>query len=142
MNGRTAISAVVVMMVTGSGCGDTQPCSTCPPIEGTWFLQYLAPEQACDGGTPAAPPSTLAFTREGSVLHTAVDGVALGGTLYDTYQFSLNGQMLGSSGLISLRGTYKPASGPDAGDEGLVGGLLTRESSACLETRRFTGARY
>lgn len=125
-----------------AGCTDAMPCSTCPPIEGTWFLQYLAPDFPCDGGMPAAPPPTVSFTREGSVLRSAIDGIALTGTLYDTYDFSLNGQMPGGGEVVSMRGTYKPASRSDAGDDTLVGGRLSRDRSDCRDDRRFTGARY
>lgn len=125
-------------------CTDSQPCadSACPPMEGTWFFQYITPDFPCDGGTAPTPPMTVSFTREGSVLRSAIDGVQISGTVYDTFDFSLNGQLPGGGMTINMRGTFKPASRADAGDDTLYNGRLARSTSACTDDRRFTGARY
>ena len=131
-----------VLLLLAMSCTDSQPCADCPPVEGTWFLQYIAPDFPCDGGVLAAPPATVAFTREGSVMRGAIEGVQVSGTLYDTYDFSLNGQLPGGGLTISMRGRYNPSTRADAGDETLYDGRLLRSTAACRDDRRFTGARY
>jgi hypothetical protein len=133
---------MILMAVAVASCDDTQPCSTCPAVEGIWFLQYLAPTFPCDGGTPPAPAGMVQIMREGSVLHSALDGIALGGTLYDTNVLTLSGQMLGGGELVSMRALYVAGSRPDAGNDRLLEGRLTRESSGCSEERQFTGAKF
>ena len=132
----------IVLMLLLTGCPGEAPCTDCPPIEGTWFLQYLAPDFPCDGGTPAAPPMTVSITREGSVLRSAMDGIPLTGTLYEGFEFSLNGQSTPIDELVSMRGIFRPATTADGGDSQLYDGLLTRDLGACHDRRRFTGARY
>ena len=132
-------SLLVLLLVA---CPDAQPCVQCPPVEGVWFLQYLVPDFPCDGGALPAPAPTVQFTREGSVLRGAIDGVALSGSVYDTFDFTLNGQKPGGGLSISLRGKYNPASRADAGDETIYDGRLLRSTSQCSDDRRFTGARY
>ena len=131
----------LAILLLAVSCSEGQPCTDCPPIEGTWFLQYVAPDFPCDGGTLAAPQMTVSFTREGSVVRAAIDGVQLNGTLYDSYDFSLSGQMPGGSLFVQVRGIYT-ASGADAGGETLTSGRLARSTNACREDRRFTGTRY
>ena len=135
--------AVRLLLLVVAGCpGDGSPCVSCPAIEGVWFVQYLAPDFPCDGGTPGAPANTLQLTREGSMVRSVIDGIAVSGTLYDTFDFTLNGQMPGGGETISLRATYKPPSKADAGDSQLVSGRLGRITGACDDERRFTGARF
>jgi hypothetical protein len=135
--------ATIWMLLAATACTNAQPCSTCPPIEGVWFLQYVAPVFPCDAGTPLpTPPNALQLQREGSVLRSVLDGIELTGTLYDTYDFTLNGQALGGGETVSMRALYRPASNPDAGDEQLLEGRLTRDTEACSEQRTFTGARF
>lgn len=136
------LSVAVSLSTALLSCTDSQPCSDCPPMEGTWFFQYLAPDFPCDAGVLADPPATVSFTREGSVMRSAIDGIQLSGTLYDTFEFSLNGQMPGGGLTISMRGSYKPSTRSDAGDETLYSGRLARSTDRCRDDRRFTGARY
>ena len=132
-----------VMLVPLAACNDNQPCTTnCPAIEGVWFLQYIAPVFPCDGGSAGEPPATVAFSREGSVVRGAIDGVEVRGTVYDTFDFTLNGTSPDGARNVSLRGRYKPATGSDSGDETLYDGTLIRSTNACRDDRRFTGARY
>ena len=125
-----------------ASCTNAQPCVDCPAVWGVWFLQYVAPDFPCDAGTPADPPTTVSFTQEGSVLRAAIDGVQVVGTLFDTYDFTLSGQLPGGNTLVTVRGTYLPGSTADAGNERLQNGVLVRSTGACRDDRRFTGARY
>jgi hypothetical protein len=88
------------------------------------------------------PSNTLQLNREGSVLRSVVDDVSLTGTLYDTYDFSLNGGPALKQQTVSMRGRYRPESKADAGDEQLVEGTLTRDRPGCFETRRFYARRF
>jgi hypothetical protein len=134
--------AIAVLLLTAA-CTDAQPCtSNCPPVEGVWFLQYLAPELPCDGGTAAAPPTTVSFTRQGSVLKGAIDGIELNGTIYDSFDLTLHGQMIGGGETISVSAHYKAGATGDAGSDQLTDGRLSRETSGCRDSRRFTGARF
>lgn len=138
--------AKMLLLVPGltlAACSNNQPCSgSCPRLEGVWFLQYVAPVFPCDGGTAGDPPMTVSFTREESVLRAAIDGVEVRGTVYDTFDFTLNGTKPDGTRQVSMRGTYKPATTSDGGDEQIYAGTLTRSTDACRDDRRFTGARY
>ncbi len=129
-----------LVFLLGLACTDSLPCSDCPAVEGVWFLQYVAPDFPCDAGALAAPPATVSFTREGSVMRTAIDGVQMSGTLYDTFDFQLGGQQPGGGLFVQLRATY--VGGAADGGETLVGGRLARSTDQCRDDRRFTGARY
>lgn len=137
-----SVSKMLGVVGLAVACTNAQPCVSCPAIEGVWFLQYIAPDFPCDAGTPAAPPMTVAFTREGSVVRGAIDGVMMSGTVYDTFDFTLSGQLPNGSNTVNLRGIYRPPTRSDAGDEILYNGVLVRTSAACRDDRRFTGARY
>ncbi|MBL8953620.1 MAG: hypothetical protein JNK82_22785 [Myxococcaceae bacterium] len=146
---KTAIKILKPLMIgvlattSLAACNDNQPCTTnCPAIEGTWFLQYVAPVFPCDGGSAGEPPPTVAFFREGSVVRGAIAGVEVRGTVYDTFDFTLNGTSPDGALNVSLRGRYKPSTGSDSGDESIYDGTLIRSTSACRDDRRFTGARY
>jgi len=136
----------MLLLLTGlllGACNDNQPCSSdCPRLQGVWFLSYVAPVFPCDGGTAGEPPMTVAFTQEASILRAIIDGVETRGTVYDTFDFTLNGTMPDGSRQISLRGTFKPGGGSDAGADTLYNGTLTRATSGCRDERRFTGARF
>lgn len=123
-------------------CTDAAPCTSCPPIEGVWFLQYTEPTFPCDAGTPTTPPATVSFTREGSVMRGAIEGVTLSGTLYDTYDFTLAGQSMNGDLTVNLRGLYIAPDKPDAGSDRITSGTLARSTASCRDERRFTGARY
>jgi hypothetical protein len=132
-----------VMLVALGGCDNTTTCSSdCPPVEGVWALQYLAPIFPCDAGTQPAPPGTVQFMREGSRLTSAVDGVALTGSVYDTFDFSIHGQAVGGGETVDMRAKYVKGSAADGGGAALTDGRLTREAGGCREERPFTGARF
>jgi hypothetical protein len=124
-------------------CNDNQPCSAdCPMVGGVWFLSYVAPVFPCDGGTAGEPPMTVAFRQEASVLRATIDGVETRGTVYDTFDFTLNGTMPDGTRQVSMRGTFMKGSASDGGGETLYNGTLTRATSNCRDERRFTGARF
>ena len=136
---RAALIALALL-----SCTDAQPCVSCPPLEGVWFLQYMTPTRSgCSAATLPAPPMTVSLTRQGSVLHGAIDGISIQGTLYDTYDYVLSGieaQLDGGSRTASLRGRYTKGSTADAGTDTLDG-TLSRAIPSCSEDTRYTGAR-
>lgn len=80
-------------------------------------------------------PSNLNVSREGSRVTTLIGGQELRGTLYDTYDFSLNG------GPYQLRGRAVVGSASSDGGVHLVGTLLTDASdggATCLVSESFT----
>lgn len=87
------------------GCTDTQPCSNCPPVDGVYAVSWGDPVRGTqtDGGLcvlsgPRVPTWTLAQPRTSQVT-TVIEGVTLGGTLYDTFDLVLSG----SAGTLSYR---------------------------------------
>jgi hypothetical protein len=127
-------------------CGDpSAPCSTCPPIAGTWALQYGSGiSSGCDHAGFDAMPATLLVTQQSSVLHASFDALSLSGSLFDNYQFRLTGTGAPSAdgGLaraVELRGLYVPAS--TDGGERILDGNLSRNLDTCDEETPFTAVR-
>jgi hypothetical protein len=97
----TPLSILVVL----AGCSDALPCSTCPPLDGVYAVSWAANDGGqpiADGGScpvegPRAPTWTL--SQRGSQVTTSIEGVNLGGTLYDSYDLVLSG----SEGGLSYR---------------------------------------
>jgi len=147
-----AAAAVLLSALLVSGCtGDNKPCTTCPPIEGTYALGFEETGAAgCDGGTPPQR-DTLALTRHGASLsgHTEV-WEDLTGTLYESGDFSLSGTTEdGGTGLdtVSVQGHYRAGIG-DGGTPSLDGTWVESHQRStpsgpqpCTLTRAFSGAR-
>ena len=95
---RSAV-AIGVMLVL-AGCEDAQPCTGCPPIDGTYAVTWaLDAGVVADGGLidPACPgprPATWQITeRSASQVTLAIGDAVIGGTLYDTYDLLLGGSV-------------------------------------------------
>ncbi len=132
------------------GCGESAaPCTTCPPIEGRYALEYgagtIPPD--CTALAVALPEGPLDIQRVGSQLSGSVDGVALQGTVFSTYDFSLVstvGPTDGGTDTLSFSGRYASARG-DGGTGQLAGsfsGTYSRNTPQgtrrCSLTRPFT----
>lgn len=144
--------ALVVTVVACSGNNDT--CRTCPPVEGNWSMIYAAPAPAC--ANARTPPATLSITRIGSIVRSNLDGTTLSGTAFDTFDFTLRGDigdLLADAGnppgrdggsrleRVEIRARFIPGSG-DGGQDRLSGTWeLTPAFSTCIETREFSGTR-
>lgn len=124
-------------------CSDTQPCRTCPPVDGVYAVSWadagVSDAGACPG--PRVPDWTLA-QRDTRVTST-IAGVNLGGTIYDSYDLVLSG----SEGTLSYRLralTIPEGSGADAGIR-LQGTFTTRTLPAsgdpCEVNEAFTAQR-
>jgi hypothetical protein len=128
------------------GCDSSSPCTTCPPLAGTWVLQYQAAmSTGCEQTHFGALPATISIGQQQSVIDASLDGTAATGSLYDTYNFRLSGMGENNDGgfgrVVELRGVYIPAATPDAGDEHIEDGLFTRIQDACQEDTPFKATR-
>lgn len=91
----------------------------------------------------ATEPSIINLTRVGADVSTTLQGAALKGTLYESWDFLLRG---GFDRRLTMRGRFTSA-GSGSGDAGTVqlAGTLTTEQSAdggvCSSTEKFTGSR-
>lgn len=135
--------------IHGCGPSDTLPCNDCPEVSGQWMLHYetgTAPSAACEQLGKTTPPEVLELAQVGSGLTSTFDGVELRGTLYDTFDFSLNGtQQDGDGGTtsITLSGRYVPALAATDAGERLQGNFVGRygEGAACVLSRGYTAER-
>ncbi|MDY7227985.1 hypothetical protein [Hyalangium rubrum] len=118
-SGRFCLIAVTLAgtaVALSPGCGDSnvEPCTTCPPIEGRYTLEFAegALPAECNPLSIELPEGPLEVNRAGSQLTGTVDGVALQGTVYQTYDFSLVGARTPTDGgteTYSFSGRYVPA---------------------------------
>jgi hypothetical protein len=125
------LSLVFTLALALSTCTNAAPCSVCPPLAGTYAVSWERAEILTEGCPLTGPqPLTLTFAQAGSTASTLVNGVQLSGSVYDTYDFSLNG----TNNLIGyqLRGTVVPTdTATDAGVR-IVGYLVSRTESCEL----------
>lgn len=84
------LSALTLAM--GPGCGEPNPvCNDCPDLQGAWTLQFdLTEPEPCADGT-AVGSGALDLTQVGSSLRATIGGVELQGTIFQSWDFSLNG---------------------------------------------------
>ncbi len=145
---RAPFVAVALLLVC---CTDAQPCSSCPQIQGTYGLTWSS------GTTCAAmgpQPTLLTLTQVGSALSANVGSTTLQGTLFDTFDFTLDG--LSGDTRYSLQAVavtnQEVGPLPDGGvaDGGsintiavhVIGSLRTIvQDGGCNPTDKFTGDR-
>jgi len=97
------------------GCGGSggSACANCPPIEGTYELEFIAgPVPAdCTAIGVQLPQGPLEIERTGPELHASVDGQELQGTLFQSFDFNLlstQPQFDGGTTALSFSGRYIP----------------------------------
>jgi hypothetical protein len=135
-----------------AGCGDNSaPCTTCPPIEGRYPLQFAegAIPAECAALGVGLPQGPLDIQRTGAGLTATLEGVPMEGTLYQTFDFTLLGtqpQLDGGSTQFSLSGRYTPGRA-DGGTGGISGSFTgnyargsTQGTSRCAIFRAYTAA--
>ncbi|MCA2976857.1 MAG: hypothetical protein INH41_04025 [Myxococcaceae bacterium] len=142
---RAAVPGLLACVLLGA-CGDQRPCTACPALTGPYLISWQrgVPADGCPARGPV--PVNLTLSQQGNRLSTLVDGLELRGTLFDTYDFSLNGGLddLG----YTLRGRAVvdgPLALPDGGAPQparvrLVGSLNSRKG-ACDLSEPFTADR-
>lgn len=124
-----ATAAGLTATAVAAGCGDNgAPCTTCPPIEGRYPLEFEAGTLPADCTSLGVglPQGALDIQRSGSGLTATMDGVPMEGTLFQSNDFSLLGAQSGLDGgstQFSLSGRYTP--GRLDGGTGSIAGSFT-----------------
>lgn len=131
-----ALAAALVALAF-TACTNAAPCTTCPPLAGTYSVSWQRALQVADGCAATGPqPQTLTFSQAGATASVLVDGYKLSGSVYDTYDFSLSATQTDVSYVI--QGTVIPTDAAlDAGVR-IVGSLTTR-TDACEIRENYTG---
>ncbi len=108
-----SLAGVAFVVSPGCGGGTGSPCTNCPPIEGTYALQFAPGSVPQDCATLGVqlPQGPLEIERTGPQLTASLNGVELTGTLYASYDFSLLSsptQRDGGVDTFTLNGRYIP----------------------------------
>lgn len=139
--------AVIMALGFTAACGSNVPCQVCPPLQGTWRMEYreAVDSEGCKMVAPPAPPATVTFGGSGNLVRYFINDAGFNGTVYDSNDFSINGisdqSDAGELG-ITLRGTYLP--GRNDGGESIVGTFtqnVRKGASSCARATPFTGTR-
>jgi hypothetical protein len=142
------VSLAGTAVILSPACGDSggSPCSTCPPIEGSYELEFASGTLPADCAAIGVqlPQGALEIERTGPQLNATVDGVALQGTLFQSYDFNLlspQTQLDGGTTTLSFSGRYVPVlrDGGTGSISGTFSGNYSR--TAPQGTRRCTLAR-
>ncbi|MEW6430767.1 MAG: hypothetical protein AB1730_04600 [Myxococcota bacterium] len=134
---KPVVLALALLALALAACTNASPCSTCPPLAGTYSVAWERALNLADGCAATGPqPQTLTFSQAGATASVLVDGVELQGSVYDTFDFSLSGTRPDVSYL--LRGTVIPTdAATDAGVR--ITGSLTTRTDACELRENYTG---
>ncbi|MFO0597407.1 MAG: hypothetical protein U0228_19010 [Myxococcaceae bacterium] len=137
----------VLLMAVGiaavvPACGSNSPCRTCPPIDGTYTVRWDTdggPNPSCPG--PKVP--TWTFNQHDTQITTTIGGIALGGTLYDSYDLLLTGAQ--STLSYRLKAIAIPEGSSDDAGIRLLGTFTTRTigdaGDTCESNEPFTAQR-
>ncbi len=146
---RLMLVAVAAAIVGGCS-GSEGRClgQGCPPLAGSWALVLQAPA-ASGTCTPPALVGDLTIGQEGATLSGSFAGVALTGTAFDTFDFTLHGtaQLDGGSDDLRIKGRYLPSGAADGGASlsGTLTGSHERSQAtgpqSCGQTASFSGPR-
>jgi hypothetical protein len=142
------VSLAGTAVVLSPGCGDNTgtPCGNCPPMEGSYELEFAAGTLPADCAAIGVrfPQGQLEIERTGPNLNATVDGVGLTGTLYQSYDFNLQSPLSafdGGTDTLSFSGRYIPVV-RDGGVGQLTGSFTgTYTRTAPQGTRRCTLSR-
>jgi hypothetical protein len=118
---RSALLLLCAVLVCS--CNDALPCNQCPAIEGAYLVSWSngVPSDGCPSFT-GPRPANLNVTRVGSIARTTIAGEELSGTVYDTYDYVLNG---GTTTVYSFKGHVVPTGSSSDGGIRLQGSMLT-----------------
>ncbi len=128
------------------GCSEAQPCSSCPPVDGTYAVTWVdgggVTTNDCTLEGPRPPSWTL--VQRGANVTTAIEQVAIGGTYFDSYDMLLTGGETGVS--YRLRALAVPNGVMPDGGMDLRGSLTSRKvddatGELCEVTDSFTAQR-
>lgn len=137
---------LVIPALLWTACGDALPCRACPPVDGVYAVSWADGGTASvDGGCSVAVPKVDAWTlaQRTTNVTTQIAGVAMGGTLLDTYDLVLTGSNAGVT--YRLRALAIPSgTSADAGMKlqgSLVARLLEESGDLCEASEAFTAQR-
>lgn len=123
-----ALATTAVALSAACGSANGSPCTSCPPIEGLYTVQFAAvstPDECAPLGV-TLPRGPLDIHRAGSALTATWDGIGLEGTLFQSFDFTLLGneaQLDGGRTQFSVSGKYTP--GSTDGGLGSISGSFT-----------------
>lgn len=114
--------ALAALAAAAGACTDAVPCSACPSLAGHYELAFEEQSRSPDCAVLPSPaqPSAVDLAQVGSTCRTTVAGLDLVGTVFDSWDFVLNGTASPDGGTgsqsISVRGRFvPPPSGQDGG---------------------------
>lgn len=140
---RALLVMPVLMFV---GCSDSQPCRSCPPVDGVYAMQWQDGGGVLTGGCAieGPRPPTLVLAQQDTNVTTTIEGAAIGGTFYDSYDLVLSGTGEGGAS-YRLRALAIPEGGGGDAGMSLRGSLTSRrlddEGELCELTDSFTAQR-
>ncbi|MBN1206365.1 MAG: hypothetical protein JXB05_15740 [Myxococcaceae bacterium] len=136
------IAATLTGTALFAGCGESgAPCTRCPPIQGRYPLEFADESVPADCAAlgVALPEGPLDIQRAGSQLTASVDELPLQGTVYQSFDFTLQGAQAaldGGSTSLSFNGRYAPGN-PDGGTGRISGSFSgTYARGSAQGTRR------
>lgn len=134
---KPVVVAAALLALAFAACTNASPCSTCPPLAGTYSVSWQRALQIADGCAATGPqPQTLTFSQAGSTASVLIDGVKLAGSVYDNYEFSLSSTQVDVS--YQLQGVVIPTdASTDAGVR--IDGHLVSRSDTCEIRENYTG---
>jgi hypothetical protein len=146
-----ALAITTVALSAACGGSNGAPCTSCPPMEGRYTVEFAAGEIPNDCATLGVtlPQGPLDIQRAGGGLTATWDDIEMQGTLYQSLDFTLLGaeaQPDGGRTQFSVNGRYAPG-GTDGGVGSISGtftGSYTRGSAQgprnCSILRAYTAA--
>lgn len=85
---RLAVSVMVLVVVFG--CSTALPCTTCPPIDGTYAVTWKDDAGTPNAQCPGPRVATWALAQRGTQVTSTIGDLTLGGTLYDSYDLLMS----------------------------------------------------
>jgi hypothetical protein len=141
---RLLVLVATVGVVAAACGGNNEGCRTCPRVEGNWSMTYGTPTEACSPSR--TPPASITITVVGSIARARINDTDFTGTVYDTYELTLRGNLPSADGgtdfdRADLRATFIQGTG-DGGVDRLTGTWsFTPAPGTCTETRELNGTR-
>ena len=140
---------LLLVLMLAAACNDSVPCRNCPPIDGTYAVDWgdggIDTSVDAGAGCPFTGPREPSWNlmQTDTRVTATIAGTTLGGTLYDSYDLVLSGSA--DSTTYNLRAlTIPQGTGPDAGIE-LKGTFTTHTLPAtgdpCVLSEAFTAQR-
>jgi hypothetical protein len=89
-----ALLTVLLGLLSLTSCGGNNPaCNECPDLAGSWSLAWDPGEDppACVEQGATLPEGAMALTQVGSAVRGTLAGVELQGTVFESWDFNLNG---------------------------------------------------